>query len=194
MKRTWNLLQILLVVLWATCVVRANDPFKIPLDSPQWSAADANSITNDGVEITGVPKVGTIKLQRNVVFRSDDLIEAGLGNAKIPTGYFWLDGFPMWVSSARIVKSEKRVHLEVGIGLPAYIKNVNGEELRVSGRVSVDSSGWHFDGFQFAAPDVYIKSLAIKNLTFAYDQAQGLYSGGANIGWGGKEKFDYCPD
>lgn len=95
MKRTWNLLQIFLVVLWATCVVRANDPFKIPLDSPQWTAANANSITNDGVEITGVPKVGSIKLQRNVVFRSDDLIEAGLGDAKIPTGYFWLDGFPM---------------------------------------------------------------------------------------------------
>jgi hypothetical protein len=194
MKRTWNLLQIFLVVLWATCVVRANDPFKIPLDSPQWSAVNANSITNDGVEITGVPKVGSIKLLKNVVFRSDDVIEAGLGSLIIPTGYFWLDGFPMWVSSARIVKSQKRVHLEVGIGLPSYIKNVNGEEIRVSGRVGVDSSGWHFDGFQFAAPDVYIKSLAIKNLTFAYDQAQSLYSGGANIGLGVKEKYDYCPD
>ena len=196
MKKTWNLLQTALVVLWAAWTVHAADPFTFPIDAPKWSIdTDSASITNNGVEITGIPKVGSIKLLKNVVVRSDDLIEAGLGDAKIPTGYFWLDGFPMWVSSARIVKSEKKIHLEVGIGLPEYLKNVNGEELRASGRVSVDQSRWYFDGFQFVVPmDIPFKGLVIKNFTFAYDQAQALYSGGANIGFGAKEKFDYCPD
>ncbi len=122
MKKTWNLLRTAFVVLWATWTVHAADPFKIEIGSPQWSmATDAASITNNGVEITGIPEVGSIKLIRNVVVRSDDLIEAGLGDAKLPTGSFWINGFPMWVSSARIVKSEKKIHLEVGIGLPEYI-------------------------------------------------------------------------
>lgn len=140
MNKNWNLFRTALVVLWAIWAVHADDPFKIKIESPEWSMAnDAASITNNGVEITGIPKVGSIKLLKNVVVRSDDLIEAGLGDAKIPTGFFWLDGFPMWVSSARIVKSEKKVHLEVGIGLPEYLKNVNGEELRASGRVGVET-------------------------------------------------------
>lgn len=179
--------------------LRDPNALRLNIAALNWNDTDKDTVKNHGVSILGIPNISELNLKSAYITNINgiDQIIAGIGDSYKPAGFFVREGYSCWVSKATIVKSENKVYLEVGVGMPSYIKDISGNEIRASGRMYADanSPGIHFNGLQLYIPfAIPIDDIRLNDIAFNYDQARGVIGGGAKIGFGKPTAVSYCPD